>query len=754
MPRSSARRAIASPAAAARIDHDAADHGVDPDRIRDDSPPAAAEIAVLPVARASIAEVVLARCFVDERNPRCSAAPEDIDELVASIEACGLLQPLVATDLNGLGVGVLDGRRRLAALLRLQAEGKWGQTAPAVMRADDGSLTTVAVAAQVQRVALSPAQEARAFGRMLGDALARPRERASASDDIVTTRAEAVAGIAKAFGVGVRHVEQRLTLAGLHAPILDALDRGKIDLDVAKAYARADANLQAKVWEKTGPTSQPFTIKQALDKASLDAGDALAVFVGEAAYVAAGGQVVRDFFGAEDDGAWADRKLAVKLAQQKLDDAKARVEAEGWSFVETMTKEPRPYDWKKATGTKRKATDAEQQTLKDIAARQKAIAQEEEAIYTGGDGDADITPEEQARLTALEDENNRLDEQVDEIQDGLIEYDAKAKAKAGAIVYITDNGGLRVWRGVKKVERTSHAAPTSSAPAKPVKQEEPEITREVRDALATHTAGVIGVALAAKPGAALAMLAHDLTIYIFGRRSEHELFVIDLLGRPPARPFKGGALSEDRKVQHARWFAAVKPHLKKPGALIRELLTWTPAALTDLIAFCVGEEFNVNFGWNPDAADIAKTTAYVAPIGAHLAIDPGFTWTPTLDVMKGFSAKALLGFCAELGINAAANAQKAQLAAMVADKAALVKWVPPIVRDLCGAAWTPLHATKKKRGRPSNAEKAARAPAPDPAAVEKAIADGAAHAAKKKPAKKAAPQKIARKSTAKKKEAA
>jgi len=691
----------------------------DADRVRDDSAPADDTPAVLNVHRANTVEVLLDRCFVDGRNPRRDAALENVDELAASVRAVGLLQPLVGVDLGSLGVGVLGGRRRLAALLKLQAEGAWGKTVPVVLRADDGDLTTVAVAEQVQRVALTAAQEARAFGRLLEDARAKLHPRAVASDDLTLSRTQAVTQIAKAFGVSARHVEQRLTIASLHPPVLDALDKGELDLDVAKAYARADAVLQAKVWEKEGPKAQAFAVKRALAKTTLDATDPLAVFVTEAAYLAAGGRVVTDFFDDAEAGAWADRVLAVRLADAKLADEKVRVEAEGWSFVQVLKHEPRGDDWTRTHGKKRAATDAEQQTLKDIAARQKAIDAEEKAIYAAADQlrDGTLTAEEQTRINAFEAENDRLSDQADAIEESLQEWDAKAKAKAGALVFVGDTGALKVWRGVReKRQPTASHTGSSRAPAA-AKAEEPDVTRDTRDALATHAAGLVAHALAAHPQTALAWLAADLAASVFDDSVE-TYNVVDV-NDAVDRPFKT-TLDAARDVERARWRDALKPLWKKPGAVERALAGWSLDELVKLTAFCVGEHYDVQFGWNPGAQRIAEYTARVRVLTQGLGVtDPGAAWTPTLEVLKGFPEKVLRGFCAELGVEARAKAGKPELAALVADHAAPQKWVPPLVRDLVGATWTPptgaraaaAETAPKKRGRPSNAENAARAAA-------------------------------------------
>ncbi len=719
---------------------------------------------VIAVAPGSIVMAEPSALFVDTRNARADRDPADVDTLAATIMHAGVLQPLLGYAASGDTIAITDGARRLCAINRLVQRGAWSGLVPVRLH-DADEAEYVAITANTQRVQLTAAAEARAFAKLLDVDTAGLQARDDAIDAGVT-RADAVKEIARAFGVETRHVEQRLTLAALHPPILDALDDGAIDLDIAKAYARAEVEVQATVWDAHGAAANDWTIKNALAKTALAATDAIARFVGEAAYIAAGGVVRRDFFADADDGSWADRKLAEKLAGAKLADEKARLEAEGWSFVETLKSEPSQHMWPRANAKKRVATDAEAADLADIAAQQKAIEAQEEAIYNEAGRDAGLTPEQKAIIDANERTVAALDRRADALAEALWIWDDKIKAKAGALAFIDDDGALRIWRGVTKYTRPNYmgggqAATKDKGAAKAAKPAEPEIARDTRYAITTQASIILGRAIAADPRSGLALVAADLARQTLAMGDYHEEIVIEARRCEMTPPFTL-ASDDDWSAQRAAWTDQVRKHLKKPGALEAELLTWTPDALAKLIAHCVGGKIDGTYTSHGEAApdDLAPLAAF----GRALNVDPGFHWTPSLDVMKGFSEAALRKACAEIGVEAPATASKASLAAIVADRAAAVKWTPPIVRAICGASWTKLEVAKqpKKRGRPSKADLAARAAAEPITAKNAPVIGGdavsltspltpAAKTTKKAGAKKTAKpkQKVARKSAVK-----
>ncbi len=95
-------------------------------------------------------------------QPRTRLDEGALAELAASIEASGLLQPVVVRPRNG-GYELIAGERRWRAVQRLG----W-PTVPAVVKdVDDQTLLTLALVENLQRDDLSPIDEARGYRRLM-----------------------------------------------------------------------------------------------------------------------------------------------------------------------------------------------------------------------------------------------------------------------------------------------------------------------------------------------------------------------------------------------------------------------------------------------------------------------------------------------------------------------------------------------------------------------------------------------------------
>lgn len=95
-------------------------------------------------------------------QPRRSLDDEELDDLARSIQAGGLLQPVVVRPADGR-YQLIAGERRLRAVQRLG----WA-TVPAVVRTvDDRTILTLALVENLQRDDLSPIDEALAYERLV-----------------------------------------------------------------------------------------------------------------------------------------------------------------------------------------------------------------------------------------------------------------------------------------------------------------------------------------------------------------------------------------------------------------------------------------------------------------------------------------------------------------------------------------------------------------------------------------------------------
>lgn len=116
------------------------------------------------VAEGALRELAVNTIRPNPFQPRTHFDEQELAELASSIEASGLLQPIVVRP-RGQNYEIIAGERRLRAVQRLG----W-QRIPAVLKeADDRTLLTLALMENLQRHDLSPIDEATGYERLLNE---------------------------------------------------------------------------------------------------------------------------------------------------------------------------------------------------------------------------------------------------------------------------------------------------------------------------------------------------------------------------------------------------------------------------------------------------------------------------------------------------------------------------------------------------------------------------------------------------------
>lgn len=162
--------------------------------------------------------VSVARIAPNPFQPRREFAPEQLDELVASIRANGLLQPLVvrprtATTPEGAEWELVAGERRWRAVRRLE----WTEVPVVVKEIDDRAMLILAIVENVQRADLSPLEEAAGYRQLI--------------EEFGFTQAE----VAESVGKERSTVANLLRLLQLPASVQGRVSRGELSMGHARA---------------------------------------------------------------------------------------------------------------------------------------------------------------------------------------------------------------------------------------------------------------------------------------------------------------------------------------------------------------------------------------------------------------------------------------------------------------------------------------------------------------------------------------
>lgn len=154
----------------------------------------------------------------------------NIEELIASIRALGVIQPLLVREKEGV-FEVIAGQRRLAALTKLADEGLNEPVPCATLEdGDDAIAIEASLAENIQRLPMDELDQYAAFSDL--------REKGKTVEDI-----------AAHFGVTERLVRQRLALANLNGGILKLYRADKVNAETMRTLTLA-SKAQQKAWLK------------------------------------------------------------------------------------------------------------------------------------------------------------------------------------------------------------------------------------------------------------------------------------------------------------------------------------------------------------------------------------------------------------------------------------------------------------------------------------------------------------------------
>ena len=496
--------------------------------------------------------------------------PAFFTELKASIAAHGLMKNLVVrTEDTGGDPGsgpeqapaercaVVAGGCRLAAMKALAEEGVLDTDHPVPCRVIGASENAeeFSLAENLVRVAMHPADQVVAFKK-------------------IAEAGVSVSAIAARFGVTERLVEQRLSLGGAAPELLDAYRAEQMDLDTLKAFTvTTDHARQMAVWEQVkeygyGPSG--WQVRRMLTEENVPAVSAVARFVGEEAYEAAGGTLTRDLFAEEDArGIWFDDPVLLnELATEKLRAAAEELKKR-WKWAEAVVEA----DWSAISGFGRIHPEPGAPTDEEKAERERLWARHDELVNTDEDDWTDELGQEaealEARLRAIEEAVNA--------RAAYREGDFKL---AGCIATVGHDGELKVVEGlVRPEDMPGRTDAGESNGAGPDRVDAPLAAPPDPRAKVRKETGVgIGLADDLRAVRTTLVKAHlsrdfeavfDLTLYQFARAAfadNHMAGALDIVFRETADRPSARANDED--------FAAWSPGEAMPAELPDLSLGW------------------------------------------------------------------------------------------------------------------------------------------------------------------------------------
>lgn len=171
-------------------------------------------------AQGALRELPVAQVRPNPFQPRTRFDPAGLAELVASIAASGLLQPIIVRP-RGNGFELIAGERRLRAVQELG----WPQVPAVVKEADDQTLLTLALIENLQRNDLSPIDEAQGYQRLI--------------DQFHVAQAE----VARMVGRNRSTVANLLRLLKLPAELRELVHEGRLSEGHARALLALDSEV-------------------------------------------------------------------------------------------------------------------------------------------------------------------------------------------------------------------------------------------------------------------------------------------------------------------------------------------------------------------------------------------------------------------------------------------------------------------------------------------------------------------------------
>lgn len=628
--------------------------------------------------------VPLDRLVLSDANVRKVLHEEGIAELAALIESQGLLQRLAVVGQPDGRFAVVAGGRRLRAMQRLVAEGRWSASQPAECKLyDDTRAVEVSLAENCGR----EADEMEAFRQLVEAGMS-------------------VAQVAGRFGVSVLTVERRLKLARLAPRFLAMYRADEIEADQLQALALTeDHAAQDAVWDGLPSYDRDaWSIRRVITEQSCSGDSRLARFVGIEAYEAAGGAVRRDLFASPEDAAsvYLDNPVLLQtLAMEKLRSLAEEVRTEGWGWVDCLAEGDglalRSYG--REVQREREPTPEEAQVFAALEAQRQALCEAHDQLEEEGDPDAlDYEAEEQRLAGALDE----IEERIDAARTALRDWTPEQMARCGVLLRIDHAGRLVANRGLTRPELRkagkSASASGASGPGEDEGEESdspsgaglesskrrPEFSEKLMRDLTAHRTAALQAALMQNPRIALATLVHRMAETVFGHYGRgSDVVKVSVRVASDYSLAQDATDYENSPAGSLLGRAATEWGDRLPGdpqALFRWVLGQAQDTLLELLAYCTARSLDA-------VTSRARCYDQSDAIAEALGVDMADWWVPTTahylgSVSKAKALEAVKEASGADATQAVAGMKKPEVAAYCANKLEGSRWLPSPLRPL------------------------------------------------------------------------
>lgn len=626
--------------------------------------------------------VPLDKLVLSDANVRRTFHEEGIAELATLIESQGLLQRLAVVAQPDGCLAVVAGGRRLRAMQRLVADGKWSASQPVECKLyDDARAAEVSLAENSGREAMHPADEMEAFRKLVESGLT-------------------VAQVAGRFGVSVLTVERRLKLARLAPRFLTLYRAEEIEPDQLQALALIeDPAAQEAVWDGLPSYERDaWTIRRMLTAQSCAGDSRLARFVGIDTYEARSGAVRRDLFADGEDAASVyldDAILLQTLAMEKLRAMSEEVRAEGWGWVACLTEGDslalRSYGHEVQAA--REPTPEEAQAIEAMQAEREQLAEaydrnEERSEEDSGPGSVDYEAEEQRLGSALDE----LDDRIDASRTALHAWTPEQMARTGALLRIDHAGQVVVHRGLIRPEDCTAGKGTgggadgqgTGSPGAQGAKARSEFSEKLMRDLTSHRTAALQAALMQNPHVALATLVHRMAETVFSQYGAgndvvkvHVRATSDYALAQDATDYENSPAGTLLSRAATEWGDRLPGN---PEAMFRWLLGQDRETLLELLAYCTARSIDAVTG-RERACDQSDAIAQA------LGLDMADWWVPSAANYLGSvsKAKAVQAVQEATGVDCTqtvAGMKKPDAVAYCAAKLEGSRWLPAPLRPL------------------------------------------------------------------------